>query len=269
MVCGGKALGSEAVILATGGASYPATGSTGDGYRMAAAAGHAIVPIRPALVPLETAGGDAKKMSGLNLRNVRVRLLIDNRKRREAFGEMVFAEYGVTGPVILTLSGTALDALRDGHRVSLCIDLKPALDEKKLDARLLRDFAARTKEPAGSLLRGLLPREMVPVCLKRIKIPPETPAARISAGERARLRSWLKSFRLEVTGHRPFEEAIITAGGVDTREVDPRTMASHKAGGLFLAGELLDIHADTGGYNLQAAFSTGWLAGRAAAEGEE
>ena len=264
----GRAFPCDSVILATGGASYPGTGSTGDGYLLAVSAGHNIVPQRPALVPLETAGGVTGKMAGLNLRNTKVRMFVNGRKHKEAFGEVVFTEFGVTGPVILTLSGEAVDAIRAGHKITISIDLKPALDDKKLDARLLRDFTTRGKEQVNSLLRGLLPREMVPVCLELIGIPPERSVSSISAKERRRLRMWLKDFRLEVTGYRPFTEAIITAGGVDTREIDPRTMESRKTKGLFIVGELLDIHADTGGYNLQAAFSTGWLAGSSAAPRE-
>jgi len=263
----GREIPCDAVILATGGASFPATGSTGDGYRLAESAGHNVVPIRPALVPLETSGDAAGKMAGLNLRNINVRMLVNNKRRKEAFGEMIFTEFGVTGPVILTLSGEAVDAMRDGYKIALSIDLKPGLDEKKLDARLLRDIASRGKEQVRSFLRGLLPREMIPVCLNLTEIPPDGQVNRISAKERRRLLTWLKDFRLEVTGHRPLAEAIITAGGIDTREVDPRTMESRLTKGLFIAGELLDIHADTGGYNLQAAFSTGWLAGRSAAQG--
>ena len=264
----GREVPGDAIILATGGASYPATGSTGDGYRLAASAGHSLVPIRPALVPLETSGTAAEKMAGLNLRNINVLTLINGKKRKEAFGELVFTEFGVTGPVVLTLSGDAVDALREGHQVVLSLDLKPGLDEKKLDGRILRDFASRAKEPFDSLLRGLLSREMVPVCLEHTEIAPERTAASITAVERRRLRTWLKDFRLQVTGHRPFTEAIVTAGGIDTRAIDPKTMESRRTKGLFIAGELLDIHADTGGYNLQAAFSTGWLAGQAAAHGE-
>ena len=267
VVSRGREIPCDAVILATGGASYPATGSTGDGYRLAVSAGHGIVPIRPALVPLETSGDAARKMAGLNLRNVNVHMLVNSKKRKKAFGEMIFTEFGVTGPVILTLSGEAVDAMRDGHKVALSVDLKPALDEKKLDARLLRDIASRGKEQVNSLLRGLLPREMIPVCLNITEIPPDRQASRISAKERRRLLTWLKDFRLEVTGYRPFAEAIVTAGGIDTGELDPRTMESRLTKGLFIAGELLDIQADTGGYNLQAAFSTGWLAGDSAAQG--
>ncbi len=258
---GGKEIQSDAVILATGGASYPATGSTGDGYQLVKPLGHRIVPIRPALVPLETKGDIAGRMTDLNLRNIGVRLLINGKKKAEAFGELVFSDSGLTGPVILMLSGYAVDALMAGESVGLSIDLKPALDEKKLDARLLRDFMSRAKEPVSSILRGLLPMKMVPVCLEQTQIQPEKTGSTISAKERRRLKTWLKGFQLEVTGYRPFSEAIITAGGIDTREVDPRTMASRLQEGLYLSGEILDIQGNTGGYNLQAAFSTGWLAG--------
>ena len=192
-------------------------------------------------------------------------MIVNDGKAREAFGELEFADFGVTGPVVLTLSGEAVDAMGDGKKVLLSIDLKPALDEKKLDARLLRDFASRGKEEISSVLRGLLPRQMVPVCLDLTGIPPSRLASQVSAKERNRLRGWLKDFRLEVTGHRPFSEAIVTAGGVDTREIDHKTMESRLTKGLFIAGELLNVHGETGGYNLQAAFSTGWLAGRSAA----
>ncbi|WP_372681922.1 NAD(P)/FAD-dependent oxidoreductase [Desulfosarcina sp.] len=265
VVSQGREIACDAVILAAGGASYPATGSTGDGYRLSESAGHRVIPVRQALVPLVTSGGDAKQMAGLNLRNVNTRMLIDGRKKREHFGEVVFTDFGITGPSILTLSGGAVDSLNSGHKVVFSIDLKPALDEKKLDARLQRDIASQGTKPISSLLRGLIPREMVPVCLNGIDIPAERTACHISANERRRLRTWLKDLRLEVTGCRPFSEAIITAGGVDTQEIDPRTMQSRKTKGLFFAGELIDIQADTGGYNLQAAFSTGWLAGRSAA----
>ncbi|MBN2428960.1 MAG: NAD(P)/FAD-dependent oxidoreductase [Deltaproteobacteria bacterium] len=266
VVCKGENIYCHAVILSSGGASYAATGSTGDGYRLAETAGHRVIPIRPALVPLETAGNQAGRMADLNLRNINVKMLVDGKKRREAFGELVFADFGVTGPVILTLSGETVDLLQLGKKIELSIDLKPALDERKLDARLLRDLEARGKEPVNSILRGLIPREMVPVCLDSISLPSDRRGNSLSAEERKRLRYWLKDFRLEVTGHRPFAEAIITAGGVDTREVDPRTMESRKVKGLYFAGEVLDLQADTGGYNLQAAFSTGWLAGRSAAQ---
>ncbi|MEE8390661.1 MAG: NAD(P)/FAD-dependent oxidoreductase [Anaerolineae bacterium] len=259
---------ADAVIIATGGASYPGTGSTGDGYRLAESVGHTIVPIRPALVPLETAGDVAPRLQGLSLRNVTVRMWVNGKKQTEAFGEMLFTHFGVSGPIILSLSGQVVDALHQGQSVTLSIDLKPALDERKLDARLLRDLNAHGKRQFRTLLKDLLPSKLIPVCIDLTSISPHKVGHQITAQERKRLRTWLKDFRLEVAGHRLFAEAIITAGGVNTREVDPRAMASRLVEGLYFAGEVLDVDADTGGYNLQAAFSTGWLAGRSAAQRE-
>ncbi len=260
----GRTYPADAVIVATGGASYPATGSTGDGYRLAEALGHTIVPIRPALVPLETAGNIAPRLQGLSLRNVTARLLVDGHEETAGFGEMVFTHFGLSGPIILTLSRQAVDALREGKRVAIALDLKPALDERTLDARLLRDLDAHGKRHFRTLLKGLLPAKLVPVCIDLVGIPPDKAAHQITAQERARLRAWLKDFRLEVSGHRPLAEAIVTAGGVALNEVEPRTMESRLIEGLYFAGEVLDLDADTGGYNLQAAFSTGWVAGRQA-----
>jgi len=269
-VCGvrdlmGEAYPADAVIVATGGVSYPATGSTGDGYRLARAAGHSIVPVRPALIPLETEGDVAPRLQGLSMRNVNVSVLVDGRKQDETFGEMLFTHFGLSGPVILSLSGRVTDALDMGGRVTISIDLKPALDEHKLDERLLRDLDAHGKRKFQTLLEGLLPGKLIPVCMELTGIPPDRRGHQITASERKRLRTWLKDFRFEVTGTRPISEAIITAGGINTGEIDPRTMASRLVGGLYFAGEVMDIDADTGGYNLQAAFSTGWLAGRSAA----
>jgi predicted Rossmann fold flavoprotein len=265
VVCNGNPVHGRAVILATGGASYPATGSSGDGYRLAESVGHAIVPIRPALVPVETAGDRAARLHGLHLRNVGVRLFIDAKKKKDAFGELLFMKYGLSGPVILTLSSLMVDALREGKQVSLVLDLKPALDEHKLDARLQRDFSKRHRERMDSVLRGLVAKEMVPVCLEETGISADRLAGEVRAAERKRLRHWLKNISFTFTGYRGLKEAIVTAGGVDLREIDPRTMASKRCPGLYLAGELLDLQADTGGYNLQAAFSTGRLAGESAA----
>ncbi len=276
----GQVYRAEAVIIATGGASYPATGSSGDGYRFAQSAGHTIIPIRPALVPLETAGQVAARLQGLSLRNVTAGVWVGPQpapdaegtgtlqpgtKQGEAFGEMLFTHFGLSGPIILSLSRQVVDALRLDQKVTISIDLKPALDECKLDARLLRDLDEHGKQQFRTLLKGLLPAKLIPVCIDLTGISPDKVAHQITAEERKRLRTWLKDFRLQVTGHRPFTQAIITAGGVDTREVDPRTMASRLVEGLYFAGEVLDVDADTGGYNLQAAFSTGWLAGRCAA----
>lgn len=258
---------ADAVILATGGASYPGTGSTGDGYRLAEAVGHQIVPIRPALVPLKTAGDVAPRLQGLSLRNVGVRVWCNDKPQAQAFGEMLFTHFGVSGPIILSLSRQVVDMLRQGQRPALSIDLKPALDEATLDARLLRELDSGGRRQFHTLLKSLLPQLLIPVCIDLTGIPAEKLGHQITSEERRRLRSWLKDFRLEVSGHRPLSEAIITAGGVALRDVDPRTMASRRVPGLYFAGELLDLDADTGGYNLQAAFSTGWLAGRAAARG--
>jgi predicted Rossmann fold flavoprotein len=262
----GRMFSGAAVILATGGASYPATGSTGDGYRLARALGHTIVPIRPALVPLETAGGLAPRLQGLSLRNVRARLWLNGKRVTDLFGEMLFTHFGVSGPIILTLSKRAVDGLRQGQEVTISLDLKPALDERKLDERLLRDLRSHGKQRLRTVLKELLPQALIPVCLELTAIPPDRLASELTLQERRRLRAWLKDFRLDVTGYRPLTEAIVTAGGVDTREVNPRTMASRLVRGLYFVGEVLDVDGDTGGYNLQAAFSTGWVAGRAAAE---
>ncbi len=251
-------------IVTCGGASYPATGSTGDGYRLAEQAGHTIVPVRPALVPLVTAGDIAQRLQGLSLKNAQVTVWIDGKKAASLFGEMLFTHFGVSGPLILTLSALIVDALRRDASVDISIDLKPALDEKQLDARLLRDIDHFGKRKAQNLFKGLLPASLIPVCLEATGIDDDLPAHQISAVQRKTLRRWLKDFRFEITGHRPLREAIITAGGVSTREINPRTMESKICSGLFFAGEILDIQADTGGFNLQAAFSTGWTAGTAA-----
>lgn len=265
VVSQGKKFPCDCLILATGGASYPATGSTGDGYRLAESAGHSLIPVRPALVPLKTSENWSRAVAGLELRNINASLYVDGKKRREEFGELFFEKYGLTGPVILTLSGTAVDCMHAGQKVLLSLDLKAALDEKKLEARLLRDIAARGKEHFSVFLRGLLPQELVPVCSLFTGIEEDRMVCTISAKDRRRLRHWLKNFQIEITGSRPMAEAIVTAGGINIREINPRTMESNITKGLYLAGELLDVHADTGGYNLQAAFSTGWLAGISAA----
>jgi hypothetical protein len=257
---------SKATVIATGGASYPGTGSTGDGYRLAEFAGHRIIPVRPALVPLVTRGNTAANLQGLSLRNVRVQLRINEKVKTEGFGEMLFTHFGLSGPIILSLSRDAVDGLLAEQEVQVSIDLKPALDENRLDARILRDLDAQGKKQFRSLLKGLLPQKMIPTCLAQIGIQGDKLAHQITADERQRLRTWLKDLRFDVIGHRSFRQAIITAGGVDLKQVDPRSMASKLLQGLYFAGEVLDLDADTGGYNLQAAFSTGWLAGLSAAE---
>jgi predicted Rossmann fold flavoprotein len=256
----------DAVILATGGASYPGTGSTGDGYALARSAGHTLTPIRPALVPLVTAGSIAAKLQGLSLRNVQVSVLTAGEKTTGLFGEMLFTHFGVSGPVILTLSQSICQQLELKKTIEISIDLKPALNENRLDARLLRDFKDHGKKQFHNLLRTLLPQTLIPVCLEILDIPGDKPAHQITAHERRRLIKWLKDFRLRVIKCRPLSEAIITAGGVSLKEVNAKTLESRQLKNLYLAGELLDLDADTGGYNLQAAFSTGWLAGKSAVE---
>jgi len=260
----GGELACDAVIIATGGASYPLTGSTGDGYRLAESVGHTVVPIRPALIPLETAGNAAQRLQGLSLKNVAAKVYINGKKRHEAFGEMLFTHFGLSGPIILSLSGRVVDALREKQKVTISINLKPALDDAKLDARLLRDLEAHGKMQFHTMLKGLLPSKLIPICCDLAGIPSTKLCNQISATDRRKLRIWLKDFRFSITGHRPIREAIITAGGVSLTEVNPRTMASRIVPGLYFAGEVLDVDGDTGGYNLQAAFSTGWLAGQSA-----
>jgi hypothetical protein len=255
----------DAVVLAAGGASYPSTGSSGEGYRQAAEAGHTVIPVQPGLVPLETGQDVASRLDGLALRNVGVRLLVDGRKKAREFGEMEFTEFGVSGPVVLTLSCPAVRSLGAGGEVQLSVDLKPALGEQKLDARLRRDLRQRGAESLSSILRGLMPGRLIPVCLEQTGLAGERKGAHLNAGERKRLKLWLKDFRLRVTGSRPFSEAIISLGGVDLREVHPETLQSRLVPGLYFCGEVLDLAAETGGFNLQAAFSTGWLAGTSAA----
>ena len=257
---------ADCVILAMGGASYPLTGSTGDGYRIAEKAGHTLIPVRPALVPLKIDERLTGYLAGLELKNINCRLYVDGKRKRQEFGECSFVSSGISGPVILTMSLAAVDALQAGRAVGLSLDLKPALDDAKLEARLLRDIGGRAKEPMASMLRGLLPRPLIDVCLRECSIDGRETAANLSAKSRKRLRSWLKDFRIEITGHCGFDEAIVTAGGVKTTEVDPYTMESRVVNCLYITGELLDLQADTGGYNLQAAFSTGWLAGKMAAQ---
>jgi len=262
---GKKTIPADAVIIATGGKSYPSTGSTGDGYALAAAAGHTIVPIRPALVPLQIHGGIEPSLAGLEMRNCEIRLLINGKQKRKLFGELHFLKTAISGPVILTVSGQAVDALEEGKKVEILLDLKPALDTQKLDKRLIRDFEKRYRENLSEVLRGLLPAGLIPLCLQQTAIPAERLAGEITKKERKKLLHWLKEQRMEVTGHRPFTEAIVTAGGVKLSEVNPQTMESKFVAGLYITGELLDLDGTTGGYNLQAAFSTGWLAGRDAA----
>ena len=253
---------ARAVILATGGASYPTTGSTGDGYDLARSVGHTVVPPQGSLVPLETAGEDCQRMQGLSLRNVGVKLL--NAKGKllyRDFGELLFTHFGVSGPTVLSAS---CHLKGDGCR--LVLDLKPALEEGKLDDRILRDLDLYQNRSMENALTDLLPRSMIPVVLDRLGIAPDLQANSLTRQTRHALVQLLKAFPIEITGKRPVAEAIITSGGVKVSEVDPKTMASKKAEGLFFAGELLDCDAYTGGFNLQIAWATAFAAGNGAAQ---
>lgn len=251
------------VILCTGGASYPATGSTGDGYAFADNLGHTICEVRPALVPLEYRLPAGTPPDGVQLHNVKVRLLVDGRPRGEEFGEMEFTASTVAGPVILRLSRNAVDALIDEKRVELSIDLKPAITTEQLTARIDREIAAL---PLGAtvndLLRKLLPKGMAPAVATKIRVSRRAMIREMTPPRRELLVNVLKRFPLIITNYRPFEEAIVTAGGVDVDDIDALTLESRIVQGLYFAGEVLDIDADTGGYNLQIAFSTGRMAGQ-------
>lgn len=265
VVINGQNINAKAVIVATGGLSYPGTGSTGDGYIFGKFAGHKIIQTKPSLVPLITKGDTAPSLQGLSLKNVNVKVIIDNKKVTERFGEMLFTHYGLSGPVILQLSGLVIDALRSKKSVTISIDLKPALDEDKLEKRLLRDIQEDSRKQFDTFLRGLLPAKLIPVCADLINIPPDKAVNQITALERKHLRKWLKDFQFKATGHRSYKEAIVTAGGIELKNINPRSMESKFVKGLYFAGEVLDLDGETGGYNLQAAFSTGWLAGQSAA----
>lgn len=256
---------APAVILATGGASYPLTGSTGDGYDMAVALGHTLVEPIGSLVPLVEDGFLCRRMQGLSLRNVAVK--VKNQKKKVVYtelGELLFTHFGLSGPLILSASAHMRDFGKNQYHV--LIDLKPALDEEKLEQRLLRDFVAQANRNFDHVLEGLLPRLMVPVVVELSGIPAGTKANSITKGQRRRLLELLKEFRVDIKGTRPLEEAIVTAGGIKVSEVDPGTMASKKVPGLYLAGEILDVDAYTGGFNLQIAWATGRAAGGAAAK---
>ena len=256
---------ADAVVLATGGVSYPGTGSTGDGYAMAAALGHTIVPPRGSLVPLESGDADCAAMQGLSLRNVEA--TVTNGKNKPVFrefGEMLFTHFGVSGPLMLSASAHLRRWDKEQYRLS--IDLKPALDQQKLDSRILRDIGENPNRDMANILSGLVHRSMVPVLLRRLALPEGEKANSLTKEQRRALVQELKHFTVSLTGPRPVAEAIVTAGGVKVGDVVPGTMASKLAEGLYFAGEILDVDAYTGGFNLQIAWATGYLAGFSAAE---
>lgn len=266
-VCGARGkYPADAVILATGGVSYPATGSTGDGYRLAKMAGHTILPPTGSLVPLVSPDPCCRAMQGLALKNVQVTVYGAKRKKVfEEFGEMLFTHFGLSGPVILSASAVMRD-FEGGYTVD--IDLKPALDDKKLEARLLRDMEEKKNQTFKSLVTGLVPHSMVPVIVERCGVDGETPVNSVTRENRKALEEVLRHFTVEVTGARPVAEAIVTSGGIRISEVNPKSMESKIVKGLYFAGEILDTDACTGGFNLQIAWATGRAAGEAAAENE-
>lgn len=260
---------AEKVILATGGKSYPLTGSTGDGYKMAKALGHTIIPIKPSLVPLEVYEKEnCKKLQGLSLRNVGIKIT-DNDKKKivyEDFGEMIFTHFGISGPTIL--SGSAhlvkykdIDYLLRSKYISVSIDLKPALSEEQLDDRILRDFKEFKNRQFKHSLDKLLPQKMIPLIIELSNIDENKRVNEITREERKKLIQLLKNFPINIKDFRPVEEAIITCGGIDTKEINPKTMESKLIKGLYFAGEIIDVDSYTGGFNLQIAYSTGYTAG--------
>ena len=255
---------ADKVILCAGGASYPGTGSDGGGAKLAAKVGHTIVPLKPSLVPLVSDYAYVEDLQGLSLRNVRATLYGDGKKLTDDFGEMLFTHFGVSGPIILSLSNMAAEALSKGMEVELAIDLKPALSEEKLDARIQRDFTTYSRKQLVNGMKDLLPQRLIPIVCDMAYLDEEKFINQVSREERKRLVDTLKRFVVPITGTRPIAEAIVTAGGVSVKEINPKTMESKLINGLYFAGEVMDVDGYTGGFNLQAAFSSGYAAGVAA-----
>lgn len=260
LLSSGKKIDADAVIVATGGISYPSTGSTGDGYKFAKASGHKVTELFPSLVPLEVKEWYAKELQGLSLRNIEIHITDDKKKLYDEFGEMLFTHYGVTGPVILSASSVVGKKLSD-KELTLHIDLKPALSMEQLDKRLLREFESNHNKQFKNAVDGLFPAKLKPVMIELSEIEPEKKVHEITKEERQRFLHLIKDFSMTLTGLRGYNEAIITKGGVSVKEIDPGTMESKKVAHLYFAGEVLDLDAVTGGYNLQIAWSTGYLAG--------
>ncbi|HJA06405.1 MAG TPA: NAD(P)/FAD-dependent oxidoreductase [Candidatus Mediterraneibacter pullicola] len=256
----GKKLYADTVIVATGGISYPSTGSTGDGYRFAKACGHQVTEILPSLVPMEVKEWYAKELMGLSLRNIEICVTDGKKKLYQEFGEMLFTHYGVTGPVILSASSIVGKKLKE-KELTLHIDLKPALSEEQLDKRVLREFETNHNRQFKNAVDSLFPSKLRPVIVELSGIPEEKKVHEITKEERLHFVRLIKDFSMTLTGLRGYKEAIITKGGVSVKEIDPSTMESKLVKGLFFAGEVLDLDAVTGGYNLQIAWSTGYLAG--------
>ncbi len=260
--CGDIEFLSDSIIISTGGKSYPKTGSTGDGYKLAESVGHTVIPINPSLVPLETKQDFVKELMGLSLRNVKLSLWKSGTKKPvySELGEMLFTHFGVSGPLVLSASAHMNNAEKNEYYIM--IDLKPGLDEKALDRRILRDFSNNPNRNFSNVLKGLLPAKIIPVIIELSGIDGEKKVNNISKEQRRKLIELLKNLRIDIKGFRPVDEAIITRGGVSTKEINPGTMKSKLVSGLYFAGEILDVDGYTGGFNLQIAFATANLAAR-------
>ncbi len=257
----GRLYPADAVIIATGGVTYPATGSTGDGYALAAQAGHTIIPPKPSLVPLETVESWPSEVSGLALKNVEMTIRDQDKVLDKAFGEMLFTHFGLSGPIVLSLSKVVTAAAEMGRGLTALIDLKPALSEEKLDERLLRNNQKFSRKHFINSLDELLPASLIPVFVRLVGIDPHKPVNQLTKEERREMVYMLKSLPLTIKGPRPISEAIVTSGGVQVKEINPKSMASNLISGLYFSGEVIDIDGYTGGYNLQAAWSSGYVAG--------
>jgi len=261
----GKAMPTDKLIFATGGASYSFTGSTGDGIRLAQKLGHRIVSLRPGLVPLKVKQQYPRLLEGLALKNISLRFCDGKKEIFSGIGELLFTTSGISGPLVLSLSGQIGDWLKENKDVYVEIDLKPALSKEQLNARLLREFSLNSKKTIKNMFKTLLPKRLIEVFMDIAKIMPDKKVSQISRAERQRIVALLKGLRLDIAELMPIEEAMITRGGVSLKDINPKTMESRIIKGLYFAGEMIDVDADTGGFNLQAAFSTGYLAGDSAA----
>ena len=249
----------DKIVIATGGVSYPATGSTGDGLTYAKRMGHTIIPLKPALIPIETDNEYTKDLQGISLRNVNLKAFKGNKLIQEEFGKMIFTHFGISGPIVLTISNAINKYI--GKEINLEIDFKPALSQEKLNNRLLRDFETYSNKQLKNALNDLLLQKLIPWVIKLSKVNPEKPVNQITKDERMALIKVIKGFPLKFKGFRPIEEAIVTSGGISVKEINPSTMESKLIPNLYFAGEVIDVDAETGGYNLQIAYSTGYLAG--------
>ena len=262
----GSFLACDSVVLATGGVSYASTGSTGDGLEIAEQLGHRLVELKPGLVPLMTKEKYPKLLEGLTLKNIRLAFSDGKKKIKSEIGELLFTDFGISGPLVLTLSGQVVDLLKQSKEVYVDIDLKPALTKEKIEARILREIKFKPKKTIKNMLRDFLPSSMIGVFLEIVGVSPEKIVSYLKQDERKKLVSLFKSLRFNISSARPINFAMVTRGGISLKDVNPRTMESRLVKGLYFAGEILDIDADTGGFNLQAAFSTGYLAGESSAK---